>query len=696
MADALTEQMGFGPTKETLSAEMLQVLTTGNAARLEELLISAGQTNGGHVAINLHATAPPDPGPGTHSSLLLGVTSNGNTALHLVASRGHVKLAALICERAPSLVGTRNRGLDTPLHCAARAGHREVAARLLSTMQSRGVEEAATLRATNRMGATALHEAVRHSREEVVDLFMAEAPDLASVTSDDGLSPLYLAATTRSVQMIRLLLRPSPDGTPSPASSAGPKGRTALHAAAIFCKGNNGTPSSVSLPLISVLCAEMVQDMLAWKPEGPALLTRVDSEGKSALHFAVLAQKLDVVELFLNVDSQLASISDNEGSSPVHYAACWGNTKMIDVLTRKCPVYYELVDHDGRNLLHCAVMKNNDTVVRYICQNERFAMLLNMTDFDGDTPLHLAVMCGYPRIVSILLQSTRLDVNINNKDGLTALDLASYAFPSGRLPYILDPSVMVFHFLCWAGGNVSLDSMDSHNKDESAREDFTEKDYAKGTIASALIASVTFAAAFTIPGGIIADDHPLPGTAILARRFIFRAFVVSDIVAFLCSIVATGFLIYGGVIEIPRSLRQQYTMMSSLLVPTAAQFMIAAFAFGLHLVLGVANGGLIIFVYVVSSASVLFVVANTWIPLHVYGFAKAIWRRDGWKGLLKIHQRPFFFEATHQRSLGKLKLLGRLIYNPPAMLLGGSLALPMCATFFVAIALEICFPKLLS
>ncbi|TVU38620.1 hypothetical protein EJB05_12004, partial [Eragrostis curvula] len=625
---------------------MLQVLTTGNAARLEELLISAGQTNGGHVAINLHATAPPDPGPGTHSSLLLGVTSNGNTALHLVASRGHVKLAALICERAPSLVGTRNRGLDTPLHCAARAGHREVAARLLSTMQSRGVEEAATLRATNRMGATALHEAVRHSREEVVDLFMAEAPDLASVTSDDGLSPLYLAATTRSVQMIRLLLRPSPDGTPSPASSAGPKGRTALHAAAIFCK--------------------------------------------------VLAQKFDVVELFLNVDSQLASISDNEGSSPVHYAACWGNTKMIDVLTRKCPVYYELVDHDGRNLLHCAVMKNNDTVVRYICQNERFAMLLNMTDFDGDTPLHLAVMCGYPRIVTILLQSTRLDVNINNKDGLTALDLASYAFPSGRLPYILDPSVMVFHFLCWAGGNVSLDSMDSRNKDESAREDFTEKDYAKGTIASALIASVTFAAAFTIPGGIIADDHPLPGTAILARRFIFRAFVVSDIVAFLCSIVATGFLIYGGVIEIPRSLRQQYTMMSSLLVPTAAQFMIAAFAFGLHLVLGVANGGLIIFVYVVSSASVLFVAANTWIPLHVYGFAKAIWRRDGWKGLLKIHQRPFFFEATHQRSLGKLKLLWRLIYNPLAMLLGGSLALPMCATFFVAIALEICFPKLLS
>ncbi|TVU38775.1 hypothetical protein EJB05_12161, partial [Eragrostis curvula] len=115
MANALAEPLELGPMIETLSAELLQVLTVGNTARLEELLSPEGQANG-HVAINVQATAPvavAPPGPRA-SSCLLGVTSNGNTALHLVASRGHVELAALICERAPSQQGPQTR------RCTAR------------------------------------------------------------------------------------------------------------------------------------------------------------------------------------------------------------------------------------------------------------------------------------------------------------------------------------------------------------------------------------------------------------------------------------------------------------------------------------------------------------------------------------------------------------------------------------------------
>ncbi|KAF0905257.1 hypothetical protein E2562_003858 [Oryza meyeriana var. granulata] len=161
------------------------------------------------------------------------MTSNGSTALHIVASHGHVELAALICESAPSLVATRNRCLDTPLHCAAKAGHGQVVACLLRAIEAAGREAAeTTLQARNRTGVTALHEAVRHGRVEVVDLLMTTAPWLASVITDGGLSPLYMAVS-HSVQMVRALLRPSQNGGPSPASAAGPEGRTALHVAAI-------------------------------------------------------------------------------------------------------------------------------------------------------------------------------------------------------------------------------------------------------------------------------------------------------------------------------------------------------------------------------------------------------------------------------------------------------------------------------
>jgi hypothetical protein len=250
MSGALAAPVEFGPEQMTLGTELLRVLTTGDVSRLKELLSGEGlltQRADGHVAIKVNGTSSPgavSPGAGTGTGMgsLLGVTSNGNTSLHLVASRGHAELAAFVCESAPSLVATRNKGLDTPLHCAAKAGSRGVAACLLSRMRTAagGADEAAAaaLRARNRLGATALHEAVRLGRAAVVvDLLMTEAPELASVATDDGVSPLYLAAETRSEQMVRLLLRPAPDGTPLPASFAGRHGRTALHAAATFSKG---------------------------------------------------------------------------------------------------------------------------------------------------------------------------------------------------------------------------------------------------------------------------------------------------------------------------------------------------------------------------------------------------------------------------------------------------------------------------
>jgi hypothetical protein len=228
-----------------LASELLRALTSGDEARVEELLTRQGDGHsptGGRVTINVRldaatigAAAPPRlAGP---PSCLLGVTSGGSTALHVVASRGHAGLARRVCELAPSLVAARDGCLDTPLH-------REVAACLLTAMRAGGADADAALWARNRLGATALYEAVRNGHAETVELLATEAPELAAITTDDGVSPLYLAAMTGSVEMARALLRPSPDGTPSPASSVGAEGRTALHAAAAKSKGMTTEPNS--------------------------------------------------------------------------------------------------------------------------------------------------------------------------------------------------------------------------------------------------------------------------------------------------------------------------------------------------------------------------------------------------------------------------------------------------------------------
>lgn len=110
---------------------------------------------------------------------------------------------------------------------------------LLQTMQA-STEAEAAMKARNQTGATALHEAVRRGRLGVIDPLMTTAPWLASVTTDGGVSPLYMAAASRSLEMVQALLRPSQNGGPWPVSAAGPEGRTALHVAeAINDKGTS-------------------------------------------------------------------------------------------------------------------------------------------------------------------------------------------------------------------------------------------------------------------------------------------------------------------------------------------------------------------------------------------------------------------------------------------------------------------------
>jgi len=56
-------------------------------------------------------------------------------------------------------------------------------------------------------------------------------------------------------------------------------------------------------------------------------------------------------------------------------------------------------------------------------------------------------------------------------------------------------------------------------------------------VVAALIATVTFAAAFTLPGGYKSDQGPNKGTAILAKKAAFIVFVISDAMSMVLSIL---------------------------------------------------------------------------------------------------------------------------------------------------------------
>jgi hypothetical protein len=109
------------------------------------------------------------------------------------------------------------------------------------------------------------------------------------------------------------------------------------------------------------------------------------------------------------------------------------------------------------------------------------------------------------------------------------------------------------------------------------------------SVVSVLIATVTFASAFTLPGGNRSDDAAAgsssAGTPLFAGTYAFDAFILADVIAFICSSLATFSLLYAGMPSVDLPSRFWYINVAALLLMNSARTLVVAFALGLYVVL---------------------------------------------------------------------------------------------------------------
>lgn len=185
-----------------------------------------------------------------YESRIDAVTAEGNTVLHIAASRGHAHapgpdgtsqqedLITVLYKARWHLLSSLNSEGETPLHRAARAGHVHAVQRIIA-----GVKENLEKLAENQLmdiiatrncaGENALHLAAMHGHAQVVTTLLKYARDarLSSVlTEANNASALYLAVMSTSVATVKALLAHECND----ASAQGPKGQNALHAAAVL------------------------------------------------------------------------------------------------------------------------------------------------------------------------------------------------------------------------------------------------------------------------------------------------------------------------------------------------------------------------------------------------------------------------------------------------------------------------------
>ncbi|KAJ0965490.1 hypothetical protein J5N97_026628 [Dioscorea zingiberensis] len=548
-------EMEMKPHRRHMGASLLLAARSGDLETLESLL--SPDHNQINIDVDVQTPHKPNLSPVPHETeTIFGVTAGGNTLLHIAAQYGQPRIAEEVCRRECSLISAVNTRLDSSLHLCAKSGHLKVSEVIINYMKKGGFED--VLRVKNMNGDTALHEAVRAGHVHMVKKFISVDAASASIVNNAGMSPLYLAVMRNSLAMVEALLQPS-------SSYAGPGGQTALHAAV-------------------ARCPEITAMLLKWKPR----LGRVsDDSANTPLHYVAASGDARIARFLLEHDASTNFIPDKNGLFPIHIASCMDNVQVIIELLKHCPDSDELVDGKGRSFLHVAVVNHSQRVFRYVLERPNLEKLLNDQDYEGNTPLHLAVTVGGKEIVYDLIRNDRLDSGVMNNEGLTPLDLSQKL--NNHMGCPLNAASLILRCLVDSGAIFSPKRFDLHKRNSTLDLE-SEKLYISSSqslaILSMLIATVTFAAGFTVPGGYWSNNDSLRvGTAILSNKYCFKVFLISDTLAMVCSLIVTYWSTYLGGHMVDLNTRKRYWFLSFTVFWVAFVSMNVAFGMALMAIL---------------------------------------------------------------------------------------------------------------
>ncbi|CAL5337529.1 unnamed protein product [Camellia sinensis] len=175
------------------------------------------------------------------------------------------------------------------------------------------------------------------------------------------------------------------------------------------------------------------------------------------------------------------------------------------------------------------MQNENKKVVKFILENSQLSSLINHKDIDGNTPLHLTTTTVH---ANRLIYDERAERMAFNKENQTPLDVTTHYENITLVNQALkrSESKKRGHSLGWR--NMISDDIENLTKKMKANDDkrkrITSTNIKKTMdtqlIVAALIATVTFAAGFTMPGGYDGNQGPNQGMATLTKEAAFKAF----------------------------------------------------------------------------------------------------------------------------------------------------------------------------
>ncbi|KAF2317628.1 hypothetical protein GH714_025851 [Hevea brasiliensis] len=382
----------------------------------------------------------------------------------------------------------------------------------------------------NRNGEAALHEAARNEKSlDVVKAILSNEDPVYSYSANNYWeTPLYLAAQNGCEKIVLELLNRSNSQSPE---YGGPMVKRHY----MWQQCTAATPK-VHVYQEDVLdiknydfgfvdCYPCMIDALLDK--WSSLAKQTDDKGWTPLHYAVYKCRTRAVQKLLDKDKSTAYIADKDRKrTALHIAACRDFKDGVEMIISKCPGCCELTDIRGWNVLHYAVIGKSDEVLKALLQHSSLIYLLNGKDAKENTPVHL--------------------YNAYHSDSPSFIEGDSNMFFFWKklhkeIQIAGHSSSKKNENLEWMKGvgNGPIGEIQKEKRGKRTENKILQLEKVKDShlVAAALIATVTFAAAFTLPGGYVSDEKDMgkAGTPILSKNSAFKAFMISDTIALVLS-----------------------------------------------------------------------------------------------------------------------------------------------------------------
>ncbi|XP_059221193.1 serine/threonine-protein phosphatase 6 regulatory ankyrin repeat subunit A isoform X1 [Stomoxys calcitrans] len=370
-------------------------------------------------------------------------TKDGSTLMHIASLNGHAECATMLFKKGVYLHMPNKDGARS-IHTAAAYGHTGI----INTLLQKGEK----VDVTTNDNYTALHIAVEAAKPAVVETLLGYGADVhvrggkmhetplhiaarvkdgdrcalmllksgasPNLTTDDGLTPVHVAARHGNLATLMQLLED--DGDPLYKSNTG---ETPLHMACRSCH-----------PEIVRHLIEMCKEK-----HGPDKATNyinsVNDDGATALHYTCQITKEEVkipesdkeiVSLLLENGADVTLQTKNALETAFHYCAMAGNN---DVLM-------EMIAHMNPTDIQKAMNRQSSvgwTPLLIACHRGHMELVNNLLanharvdvfDIEGRSALHLAAERGYLHVCDALL-TNKAFINSKSRVGRTALHLAA-------------------------------------------------------------------------------------------------------------------------------------------------------------------------------------------------------------------------------------------------------------------------------